>query len=343
MEHRRGSSAGSNLWCAPCRTSLSPTTTSVAHSCSRTTEVGVREGEGTCSRLRSTRSFQEDHGRPSGFGALKLKYPTEPMSLVSAADSGGTAARADSTSGLGGKSLLLLQELCPSIAAAAPKDISEEQLLQILDAREKARAARDWNRADAIKDALSSTAGVEVYDKERCWTKADGTKGHFGGFGKGRCTLTDDDIAKLLRERQDARGARDFAKADAIKAELKEKGVETLDKEGIWIACDGRRGMYGSANTSAGRRNTSAPPQGGGGAPHGRGPAGFRQGGGFYQPPGLTHSQIELLVAQRERARRTKDFITAGVHAATGTWPFACGVSGVGRGGPLTCLILACC
>ena len=204
-----------------------------------------------------------------------------------------------------GQSLLLLQELCPSIAAAAPKDISEEQLLQILDAREKARAARDWNRADAIKDALSSTAGVEVYDKERCWTKADGTRGNFGGFGKGRCTLTDDDIAKLLRERQDARGARDFAKADAIKAELKEKGVETLDKEGIWIACDGRRGMYvrgaAAACAAAGGNATGRIATGGG----------MVAGGMNNEVKSISTEALERLIVEREQARQLRDYATA--------------------------------
>ena len=143
----------------------------------------------------------------------------------------------------------LLRELCPDIGEGtdAVVDLNEEQLLQILDRRDKAREARDWDRADSIKAALKSAAGVDVYDKERCWVKADGTRGQFGLMAGQKCALSDLEIAKLLRERQEARDQRDFVKADAIKVELKGKGVETFDKEGMWVACDGRKGTYAPA------------------------------------------------------------------------------------------------
>jgi cysteinyl-tRNA synthetase len=46
--------------------------------------------------------------------------------------------------------------------------------------------------------------------------------------------VLDSDIEKLIAERQAARKAKDFAKADAIRAQLLDMGIELLDtREGV--------------------------------------------------------------------------------------------------------------
>jgi cysteinyl-tRNA synthetase len=199
----------------------------------------------------------------------------------------------------------LLREICPALTHDA-QDIGEEHLLLILETREQWRHAKDWARADAIKEALRAT-GIEVCDRDKTWVNVDGSRGNYGGImgGQSKCLLTDEEILALVDERIKARVLRDYTKADAIKAELKDKGVSTYDKECIWIACDGRKGSFAVASGGLGGEHLSGA---------------FEQ---HHTTPSLvstrglfSNAHIDVLVAQRGRARAARDFTAADrIHA----------------------------
>ena len=54
-----------------------------------------------------------------------------------------------------------------------------------------------------------------------------GVLGFFAGFGKDE--MLDEDIDKMIAERQEARKAKDFTRADEIRDELKELGIVLED------------------------------------------------------------------------------------------------------------------
>ena len=58
--------------------------------------------------------------------------------------------------------------------------------------------------------------------------------GILGIFTQRKEVSLEEEVERLIQERQDARKAKDFARADAIRAELLEKGIQLLDtREGV--------------------------------------------------------------------------------------------------------------
>jgi len=151
---------------------------------------------------------------------------------------------------------------------------SESEILRLVSQRETYRQARRFAESDSIREELKSM-GVELFDKEKEWRASDGRRGTLFTAGPGECALTEMEIQERIRDREDARKAKDWVRGDSIRDELRAQGVELDDKEACWRTSNGRSGNYS-------------------GAPR--------------PPAGTT---IRKLVAERERLRAAQDFDAA--------------------------------
>ena len=100
------------------------------------------------------------------------------------------------------------------------------------------RAARKL--ADALRDVLRDQLekhGVYLDPKENKWHSADGRTGAILVS-----TLCDEDIGKILANRQAARLRHDYKAADRLRDQLNEQCVSVDDKKNRWDAADGRSG-----------------------------------------------------------------------------------------------------
>ena len=133
-----------------------------------------------------------------------------------------------------------------------PSTLTDQELAGQLDARERARAARDFATADRIRSELRE-AGVELIDAENKWRTADGREGAITAAAVARatastvhCDLSDEAIVQQVTAREGARQQRDWHTADQVRDALRARGVDVLDKERIWRSSDGRVGLLTS-------------------------------------------------------------------------------------------------
>ena len=120
--------------------------------------------------------------------------------------------------------------------AGAPR-LSIEEVEKTLVHREQARARRDYKAADVLRDQLEKH-GVYLDPKENKWHSADGRTGAILVS-----TLCDEEIGKILANRQAARLRHDYKAADRLRDQLNEQCVSVDDKKNLWDAADGRKGQ----------------------------------------------------------------------------------------------------
>merc|ERR1740121_2989750 len=133
------------------------------------------------------------------------------------------------------------------------------QVKELVNAREQARATKDFATSDQIRDQLKSM-GVDLNDREKMWRAQSGQVGVILGY-RGGSGPSDIEINALVQEREKAKTNRNFQVSDMIRDELKAHGVHLIDREGHWRASDGRKGnLRGEA-----RRGGPASRGGGGG------------------------------------------------------------------------------
>jgi cysteinyl-tRNA synthetase len=122
--------------------------------------------------------------------------------------------------------------------------LSTEDIVAIVMRREAARVNKRYDEADALRSELRS-AGVELLNGEREWRANDGRRGSIvaATSARGTCDLSDETIAQLVVEREKARQAQIYSRADELRETMREQGVELLDKERIWRTTDGRVGL----------------------------------------------------------------------------------------------------
>lgn len=127
-------------------------------------------------------------------------------------------------------------------------EVDVERVEELVGERDSMRRVRNYAKADAIRAELSQM-GVIVNDEDLVW-ECDPVAAAVDGqayIGRGSRSYTrdpsclaelDEDfvakVEKLIDERQDLRRQRDYAAADATKAELWEMGVSVLDKHHMW-------------------------------------------------------------------------------------------------------------
>jgi len=121
---------------------------------------------------------------------------------------------------------------------------STEEIMQLVEEREAARKEKDYETADRIRSELKAQ-GVDLNDVDREWRGADGRRGSFAAAVASRavCDVPDETIVATVQEREAARQAHDYPRADELRESLRAQGVEILDKEKIWRTCDGRLGV----------------------------------------------------------------------------------------------------
>lgn len=152
----------------------------------------------------------------------------------------------------------------------------ESDILRLVSQRESFRQQRRFADSDQIREELRSM-GVELYDKEKEWRANDGRRGMLFTAGPAECVLSDLEIRERIREREDARKAKEWDRADASRDALRHLGVELDDKESVWRTSSGRSGTY-----------TGMPIQ-----------------------QQMTGAEIRRFVAERERHRAAQDFDSA--------------------------------
>mmetsp|Transcript_118933 Transcript_118933/g.237036 ORF Transcript_118933/g.237036 Transcript_118933/m.237036 type:complete len:445 (-) Transcript_118933:58-1392(-) len=178
----------------------------------------------------------------------------------------------------------------------SPRSSSFEEIIKLMVMRERARSAKDWSLADSIRLRLSEM-GVTLFDKTSTWRSNDGMSGRIPSWSQLEAGETPESIIAaqatkmqtagghpeahrikaLVQQREQARSAKDFARCDEIREELRAIGVEVFDKEKMWRAKNGASGVVI----------------------------------GFHGPNGPTDLEIATLVVQREKARQASDFGTA--------------------------------
>ena len=100
--------------------------------------------------------------------------------------------------------------------SGAPKLLANE-IEKILVEREQARARRDYKTADVLRDQLEKH-GVYLDSKEKKWHSADGRSGAIIVS-----SLSDEEIGKILANRQAARLRHDYKAADRLRDQLNEQ------------------------------------------------------------------------------------------------------------------------
>ena len=103
--------------------------------------------------------------------------------------------------------------------------------------------------------------------------------------------MPDEEIDRLVKEREQARFTSDYKTADRLRDMLEKHGVHLDTKENKWQAVDGRSGPIGPVNISAAHAQKAA-----------------RSGA-----PKMSVEEIERILVQREQARARRDYKTADV------------------------------
>ena len=178
----------------------------------------------------------------------------------------------------------------PAEASSAKKPSAGgvEDVQALLKKREEARKAKDWTTADALRTELRAL-GVQLFDQEGVWKGADGNMGMYASTISGK--LADGGIKLMLDAREAARKAKDFARADSIREDLRARGLQIFDDEKKWTSTEsGRSGYFGGKQPPV----YAMLPQFG--MPPGFGAVGMAPGAA---PPRSSEADILYLVAQR--------------------------------------------
>lgn len=101
-------------------------------------------------------------------------------------------------------------------AADAQGEISNEEIADILNRREQARRAHDFMSADQLREQLRSR-GISIDDRTKMWNAEDGRKGMIGASAPVTDGIQDDELNKLLDEREAARRQKDYSEADRVR------------------------------------------------------------------------------------------------------------------------------
>jgi hypothetical protein len=170
----------------------------------------------------------------------------------------GSSPRIPEQFGPTGHDYQLCDDAGPSISP-----LSDDEIHKLIAERLRCKLNRDFQRADEIKEELVAK-DVAIDDSSKMW-RADGVRIYFAGgrnkkfdysyapdAGPSRATMTDDEVSKLLAERQECRYNRDFDGADSILTDLEDAGVQIDDANRMWRADGKSFGSDGYGNDEDG-------------------------------------------------------------------------------------------
>lgn len=247
--------------------------------------------------------------RSSAAPAAANGLPSLPSALDSSGGGWASVVRrppAETSPGAGGTAL---PKASPPSTCAGTKPrvgvsaggVSDEAVRALVSKRESARFARDFDSADKLRDQLSRL-GITLDDQNKVWRSADGRVGSITAINiselhaqkaakSGAAHLPDDEIDRLVREREQARFTSDYKTADRLRDQLEKHGIHLDTKDNKWQAADGRSGHIGPVNIWAAHAQKAA-----------------RSGA-----PKLPVEEIEKILVQREQARARRDYKTSDV------------------------------
>jgi len=157
----------------------------------------------------------------------------------------------------------IAQQEAKATGTAPPGDGSESHVKYLVQLREQARAQKDWEQSDKVREELKSM-GVDVFDKEKMWRSKSGASGVIIGY-RGAGGPSDLEISTLVVQREKARQSSDWVTSDMIRDELRAVGVEIHDREKMWRTSEGRSGAIPAWGVIAGGADAAGAPTGNGG------------------------------------------------------------------------------
>jgi hypothetical protein len=194
----------------------------------------------------------------------------------------------------------------------AAYDIDDDDFMsQFMDAPGQSRPQSAPRSAESTSSPRTSsdsaTVATEGEDSRSAWPgpgvpwmsgPPDGNSKKDQNRGRNALMATaDDDLQRMVDQRNDARYRRDYDGADAIREELRTiYRVEIYDKLGEWVAADGRWGLS-NRKRGAGASEDGVPI--------------MAKVQGDAKPCALSYEEIMDLVVKRTTARRTRQFQVA--------------------------------
>lgn len=128
----------------------------------------------------------------------------------------------------------------------------EKEIQLLVDERSKTRALKDYISADAIKEELLQRFNVVILDKAGQWIcRSKGLSGPLNAkkfdmelryHNEATAPISTERIQYLIDMRSVAMKRRDDETNKKIKLELRNHNVSIYDREGEWVAGDGRKG-----------------------------------------------------------------------------------------------------
>ena len=241
-----------------------------------------------------------------------------------------------------------------SLTASAACTLSDSEIIGKINEREEARRIKDFAASDLKREELRA-AGVDVFDKDRCWKTNDGRQGMIGVSVEAHLAgstqaMSEADIDARLQQREQARAQKDWATADRLREELRARGIEIFDQTSMWKASDGRVGMLPPQPGQVGGQAAMASMMN----PALTAAAFANSALGLVAAAGagrgaLTDAAIFALIEEREQARKSKNWAVADkirdglrargveVYDKTGQWRATDGregsIVGAGKGG----------
>jgi len=196
---------------------------------------------------------------------------------------------------------LITVELGDEVDADAVKAL-RDNIESLIQERDEAKAVRDYNVADAIREDLRDMYNIEIRDREREWSIG----GQFepppepykmSPFSQEPTTITRDEVDDMLQDRDAARAERAYAVADDIKfLLLEDHNIVIDDKLKQWAV----HGYFGNDNDKDDRGSRGGNER----------PSTFtRRGGGSLTDEDI--ESVEQLLAERTDCKRDRDFAAA--------------------------------
>jgi len=188
-------------------------------------------------------------------------------------------------------------------------DLDEERVMTFIEQRDAARAVRDFEEADRLRDELQSELNVALDDRLRqYWVGERIDKGRNGKLGRNDApwSRSADDVAELdedqvrkvmelIEERDAARASRDYATADALRDDIHASF-------GVAVDDDLREWRVGERTDRGAQRDRASPEGGRRDAPWARLPGDNEE---------IDAAMVLDMLEERDAARKMRDFAAA--------------------------------
>eukprot|EP01059_Diplonema_ambulator_P002317 TRINITY_DN1197_c0_g1_i3.p1 TRINITY_DN1197_c0_g1~~TRINITY_DN1197_c0_g1_i3.p1 ORF type:complete len:267 (+),score=46.24 TRINITY_DN1197_c0_g1_i3:46-801(+) len=136
------------------------------------------------------------------------------------------------------------------------ESVDSAKVQKMCDKRQLLRKARNYDAADDIQAELKRM-GVETDDKRCEWYSKCGKRGTYDTFGRRQraSSVDSEEVDDICQQRQNAKNAKDYRRADELRDELHHLGVSLSDNDCTWYCrFSKQRGSWSRWGKSRGRR-----------------------------------------------------------------------------------------